>query len=680
MSRPRICSATICRNEQRDLPKMLASLAGVVDHVVIVDTGSTDKTKIAAVVNSPAPLTFETYLDASEPDPERPGEYRIANFAKARNRSLELAEATGCDYVLWIDADDVVETPRAFRRASYLPRSIFGTWIYLDKSGLRQLHHRMYPAEWKLRFTGWVHEYLVMPDERSVVVLQDACIRHDSTPHATSGEDSNQRNLRILTAEFAAAPNARTAFYLANTHKDGGRPAEAIPWYHKRLAFGDAFRDEYAFAALYLARSFRMAGNLPAAIDAAEFGAAHFPDWQEFRMEIAHGYYWRKDYARAIDEASKAIKQPQPLTMLWREPQMYGDQPARLISWCHEHLGNIDQAIVWAELAAELIGNPDHDWDVRRMRLRSIRMASIGPGAPAIVKRERQLIALNRPGAIGDIIMTLNLLPAFREQNPDADIHYFCSKQYADPEQLGMLILQAGADAVLDSAGLPAWRKTYDRVIDLVGYPIAEGYPHKRMARHLLQYFADEMGVNLMNGLPQLTLPRPAKPTWAEWPYVTVQQVAGWSKYKEWPSIRWNGVGKRLDELGIRPHFYAIHQEKTPTLREAIALFANADLHVGIDSFANHLTNYLWRHDYGIRRVPGVILWGSTQWDAAGYLDNTNLSMGLPCQPCFRETVPFSAHPLPPCPNTTPEGLHKCMDAIDVDRVVNAIATAWAKR
>ena len=62
------------------------------------------------------------------------------------------------------------------------------------------------------------------------------------------GESSNARNLRILEEEFAEAPAPRTAFYLANTHKDGGRPAEAARIYAQRIALGEHFRDEWLFA------------------------------------------------------------------------------------------------------------------------------------------------------------------------------------------------------------------------------------------------------------------------------------------------------------------------------------------------------------------------------------------------------------------------------------------------
>jgi len=41
---PPISAILITFNEERDLPSALASLAGVVDETVVVDSGSTDRT------------------------------------------------------------------------------------------------------------------------------------------------------------------------------------------------------------------------------------------------------------------------------------------------------------------------------------------------------------------------------------------------------------------------------------------------------------------------------------------------------------------------------------------------------------------------------------------------------------------------------------------------------------
>ncbi len=700
---PRLAVAMIAKNEAADIGRAVGSFAPIADAFALVDTGSTDDTIGAAISEWCPPghltdsMSWRTYTDASERD--ETGEWRLWSFAQARNESLADAEATGADWILWMDADDELLTPAAIRRAMYWPEfDVFGTWI--EDGGHRWIHQRMWKASKRVRFRGRCHEYPVTHECR-VGQVDEGRIRHHADPQAGQ-ENSNPRNLRILLREWEEEPSPRTAFYLANTYRDAGRHAEAAEWYERRIAFGEGFRDEYLFSLLYCARAYRAIPDHATADAKSTAGLAIAPDWMEFRLELAQGRYHRGQYAQAIEEAARVAPGcPISPTPLWREVSAYRDAPPRLISWCHEHLGNVAQALVWGELAALLIGGPDAEWSQRLSRLRAQWDARDNP-APAIVKRLREQIALHRPGAIGDILMTLNLIPALRAAHPDADIHYFCQGSLTGADALGGVMAAAGVDLALDCASLPAWRKNYDRVIDLIGYPLAEGYPDKPMRAHLLDYFAYEMGladplagpVSMGFALPALTLPRPLRP--ADAPagdYATMQWTAGWSAYKEWPRARWEEVCRAL------PFEVVLIDEVTGhTLAESIALFANARIHLGIDSFTNHLTNYYWQTERGARRVRGVILWGSTQASAAGYAHNANISKGLACQPCFRENPAISRMPRGVCVNpefipithsahgtTGPQerrygdGWHQCMADITTDEVVAAALQLWAE-
>ena len=80
----------IVRNEQDHLAKCLESVRGLFDEIIIVDTGSTDRTKEIAREFGAKVFDF-VWID---------------DFAAARNEAL--SHATG-DYAFWLDADDVVE-------------------------------------------------------------------------------------------------------------------------------------------------------------------------------------------------------------------------------------------------------------------------------------------------------------------------------------------------------------------------------------------------------------------------------------------------------------------------------------------------------------------------------------------------------------------------------------------
>jgi ADP-heptose:LPS heptosyltransferase/SAM-dependent methyltransferase/tetratricopeptide (TPR) repeat protein len=674
--KPIVFAGLIVKNEERDLPRCLTSIESLVDGVVVVDTGSTDRTLEVAQGTIAKPVYTQTYTGASRQDAS--GDWKLWDFGKARNVFVEEIERRDADWALWMDADDELLTPGNLRRAVYWQAfDVFG--VQIESDGSRWVHHRLWKTGRGIRFEGRCHEYPTIGGHPALT-LSDSVIRHDAAPGV--GEGANARNLRILAEECAQAPTPRSVFYLANTHKDAGRWREAIEWYAKRIAMGEGFRDEWLFAWLYKARCERAAGDAAAAERTLLEAAGRERSWAELWMELAYTAYDQKRYQHAIGHSLEAADAPMPPTQLWREPNKYTDQPARLISWCHEHLGDMRAALDWAYRARARIGAPDAEWDVRIRRLEAAQ-------APTPARFVSPRIALLRPGAIGDIMMTLNLLPLLRAAYPGHAIHYACDR--AIGSALAELMRVAGVDAVEDCAGFSTQANGFARTFNLIGYPIAEGYPERPMRKHLIEYFAAEMGLTIAD-LPSLHLAQPTRPANLPARYATLQVKSGWSAYKHWPHERWEALLAACSDVPVvqlgtadeRRVAGARHEYMGTPLSTAIALVANATLHLGIDSFANHLTNYVWTGGSAEgRRVPAVILWGSTQASAAGYAHNVNLSLGLFCQPCFREDPAVSRMPRGPCINPPgqvyEEPRHACMHGISVERVVEEVRRAWGQ-
>lgn len=286
--------------------------------------------------------------------------------------------------------------------------------------------------------------------------------------------------------------------------------------------------------------------------------------------------------------------------------------------------------------------------------------------------------AFVRLGAIGDIVMGLNFASATKK-NGDT---FFCGD--------GAYALLH--DFICNYAGLnlkphSEYRsEQFDRTVNLVGYPVNEGYPYKSMQKHLLQYFADEIGtVHTFDGFVAVAPPLSQKIPKSTTPsIITIQTKTGWSIYKEWWGWKEliNLIHKEIPDVIV----CQIGGSQDPQIENVdinlcgesftnnIAAQAWAKLHVGLDSVFNHTTNIQW---YGKGRTPGVILFGSTQASASGYPTNTNISLNLGCQPCFRENPSISRIPLGVCPNpigqTYEEPKHACMAGITPDMVLDAI-------
>ena len=80
----------IARDEQNNLPRCLASVRGLFDEIVVLDTGSKDRT--IEIARSFGARVFDFVW--------------VDDFGAARNAAL--ARAKG-DYAFWLDADDLIE-------------------------------------------------------------------------------------------------------------------------------------------------------------------------------------------------------------------------------------------------------------------------------------------------------------------------------------------------------------------------------------------------------------------------------------------------------------------------------------------------------------------------------------------------------------------------------------------
>ncbi len=144
----------IVRDEEANLPHCLKSVRGVFDEIVVVDTGSVNRT--VEIARSFGAQVFDFVW--------------IDDFAAARNAAL--ARATG-DYAFWLDADDVLDPPQRDKLQAFLDQLRIGDegaymlpcdcqWVQ-DGNTLNFLvsHVRLFPLRDGISWTYRVHEQLI---------------------------------------------------------------------------------------------------------------------------------------------------------------------------------------------------------------------------------------------------------------------------------------------------------------------------------------------------------------------------------------------------------------------------------------------------------------------------------------------------------------------------------------
>jgi hypothetical protein len=131
---PALTAILISYNEEQDLPRALASLAGIADEIILVDSGSTDRTcEIARSFGS------------------RVYTRKLENFADQKNYAVSLSSN---DWVLSIDCDQELSSEL---RASIL------AWKQQppEKNGYEILQLSNYLGGW-IRHSGWYPEFRLL--------------------------------------------------------------------------------------------------------------------------------------------------------------------------------------------------------------------------------------------------------------------------------------------------------------------------------------------------------------------------------------------------------------------------------------------------------------------------------------------------------------------------------------
>lgn len=251
--KPLLTLCMIVKDESATLERTLRSVKPHIDRFVVMDTGSTDGTQ---------DLVRRVMDGVPGEVPERP----FVDFATTRNAALD-ACGEHTEFILWLDADDLLEGGAALRAFLEKRRHVGGVaeeaYYLRVLAGIHFDSARVLRASARWRFEGVVHEVLTAPGKPPPTHrVPDVLIRHDAS--GDSAERSRkrwERDVVLLSAALDADPtHTRAAFYLALTLRWLGRNEEALVALRRRVELG-GWHEEVFFALLEMGHAARDLGR-----------------------------------------------------------------------------------------------------------------------------------------------------------------------------------------------------------------------------------------------------------------------------------------------------------------------------------------------------------------------------------------------------------------------------------
>jgi len=228
----------IVKNEEKNIENALSWAKSIVFEQIVVDTGSTDRTKEIAERMGAKVLDFEW----------------VDDFSAAKNFALE--QATG-DWILFFDADEYMTSEDAKKLTEYLSQlqrnpeknksvlAINCKLVNIDDNGKAMSVYdaiRIFKNDKTLRFTGSIHEHL-NNDPVSVLWSDEMTVIHTGYSESSVKETNKvERNIDLLRKAIAAAPdNLALKVYLADSLKmntDDESKAEADKYFTEAIEHG----------------------------------------------------------------------------------------------------------------------------------------------------------------------------------------------------------------------------------------------------------------------------------------------------------------------------------------------------------------------------------------------------------------------------------------------------------
>ena len=261
MSQHKLILLTMVKNESRIIERLMESVRGKVDAIVICDTGSTDDTVKKGL----------TWLKANDVS-GTVFTYPFKNFGVSRTQSFvqcqEWVAKVGWDpvttWALLLDGDMMLSDPINREGLAALGPEQAGVSLKQSAGSLVYSNMRVIRCSEPWVCKGATHEAWTCPPNKHTTLFDSPVL----IDHGDGGckSDKYERDVRLLKEDLAEMPNdARTHFYLGQTYLCMHDWPNAIATLKRRIEIG-GWDEEVYIARLYLGECYENSGDIPNAL------------------------------------------------------------------------------------------------------------------------------------------------------------------------------------------------------------------------------------------------------------------------------------------------------------------------------------------------------------------------------------------------------------------------------
>lgn len=341
----------IVKNEEDTLENCLSSSHTLFDEIIIVDTGSLDKTKEIA-----KKYTSKIYDFKWEDD-----------FSKARNFSFSKATK---DYIMWLDADDIIleeDLKKLIDLKQNLTPDIDMVMLKYNmgnsKNSLSYFRERIFKRENNYLWISPIHEVIIPTG--NVIYRDNIAITHNKL----HSKDS-KRNLRIFEKmkKDNVVFDARQTFYFARELSYAKRYDEAILEYTNFLSKEDAWIENVISAYIDLHYIYLEKEDIPKAMSCLFKTFEYDMPRAEVCCHIASIFIQKGNYKIAIYWYKEALKCKYDISSGGFFSQDYYDFiPYIQLCVCYYNIGDISKAIHYNKKAGKI--KPDNSAYLNNVKL-----------------------------------------------------------------------------------------------------------------------------------------------------------------------------------------------------------------------------------------------------------------------------------------------------------------------